>query len=543
MACAASRRAAGVLSVPLLLLALAASAADAGSGQSLYRDGLRAAGEPLRATVQKGVALSGADAACVKCHRRSGLGGSEGQNPIRPIAGRLLFAPSQGEPARRRGVAAGGTGVRPAYTAASLARALREGIDPAGRALDPLMPRYALDDGEIAQLQTYLEGLSAAPGPGVGADEIHFATIIAPDVAPERRKAMLDVMQGFVRDKNAGTRLEARRRAVGTEPMYRAFRTWVLHVWELAGAPHTWGDQLAARYREQPVFAVIGGLGGGSWQAVHAFCETFEVPCVFPDVDYPDVAGKGHYALYFSRALTLEAEVLGRHLQERAPSDAAPVIVQVYRDDAAGRVPAEALRRMLAGRWRVVDCPLPADGRLPDDCLPAGAGRALPDAVVLWLDHQALAALGALPAGAPGALYASSSLLAMHRPKLPDAWLARLRMVHPFDLPPARERRMARLQAWLRARGIPEGDQRTQANAFFAATIAGDALSHVGETFSRDYFIERIEQMTQASLSPSIYPHLSLGPGQRFASKGAYVVEFPAEADGAPVAVSGWLIP
>jgi hypothetical protein len=58
------------------------------AGQPIYRDGLLASGEPVRATVQKGVVLSGAEAACVNCHRRSGLGGSEGQNPIRPIAGR-----------------------------------------------------------------------------------------------------------------------------------------------------------------------------------------------------------------------------------------------------------------------------------------------------------------------------------------------------------------------------------------------------------------------------------------------------------------------
>jgi hypothetical protein len=101
---------------------------------------------------------------------------------------------------------------------------------------------------------------------------------------------------------------------------------------------------------------------------------------------------------------------------------------------------------------------------------------------------------------------------------------------------------MTRLNAWLRARDIPIGDERTQANAFFAATITGDAVSHLRENFSRDYFIERIENMTQSSLAPSIYPHLSLGPGQRFASKGGYVVRFPAGAGGAPVAVSDWLI-
>jgi len=151
------RRVLAGLSLLLSQGGLAAEPADSRVGQSIYRDGLRASGEPVRATVQKNVALNGADSACVKCHRRSGLGGSEGQNPIRPIAGRLLFYQEKPERAGRWAIPAGSAAVRPPYSRANLARALREGIDPSGRSLDALMPRYDLSDGEIAQLQAYLE--------------------------------------------------------------------------------------------------------------------------------------------------------------------------------------------------------------------------------------------------------------------------------------------------------------------------------------------------------------------------------------------------
>jgi len=543
-----------ILTMGLLLLAPEVSAvtpvldapSDMRLGQSIYRDGLRASGEPLRATVQKGVVLTGADAACVKCHRRSGLGGSEGQNPIRPIAGRLLFKSSRTGYVQRRPMATGAVEVRPAYTRASLGRALREGVDPTGRTLDALMPRYVLDDAEIDQLYAYLEGLSAAAAPGVTEREIHFSTIITPDVSSDRRRAMLDVMQGFFRDKNGGTRKETRRREVSNEEMYRAFRTWVLHVWELKGEPETWGRQLETLYRQQPVFAVIGGLGGGSWQPVHAFCEAFEVPCVFPDVDYPDVAGTGYYPLYFSRGVTLEAEVLARHRSESGQSTKSRKIVQVYRDHPLGLSISRAFRDALRGRSgeQVIDYALPAAGRLPADFLTRLQRTERPSTLVLWLDSRDLKALDFAEAPPDGleAVYVSASLSAMHSPGLPENWLSKLMMVYPFDLPATRARRMTRLNAWLRARNIPIGDERTQANAFFAATITGDAVSHLRENFSRDYFIERIENMTQSSLSPSIYPHLSLGPGQRFASKGGYVVRFPAGAGGAPVAVSDWLI-
>jgi mono/diheme cytochrome c family protein len=530
----------------------AANPADVGSlpGQRIYRDGILPSGAPLRATVQQGVVLSGADAACVKCHRRSGLGGSEGRNNIRPIAGRLLFSqPELARPVATGGGAGARVAGRPAYTEATLTRALREGFDPAGHALDPLMPRYTLSDAEVAQLRTYLGALSSEPAPGVSDTAIHFATIIAPGVGPEKPQAMLDVLRAFVGDKNGGTRKETRRREVGREQMYRAYRTWVLHSWELTGPPETWREQLAAYYRRQPVFAVIGGIGGGSWQPVHAFCEAFELPCVFPDVDYPDVTGTGYYPLYFSRGITLEAEVLAKHLLETGQPGKPGTVVQVYRDNALGRLPAQVLREVLQRKGKdgisIIDYPLADASRMPVEFLAKLSGNERPNVLVVWLDTADLKALefaGAPPAGLEE-IYVSASLSAMRRPDLPEHWLSKLRMVYPFDLPTSRAQRLARMKVWLRARNIPLADERTQANAFFAATVTGDAVSYLGENFSRDYFIERIEQMTQTSLSPSIYPHLSLGPGQRFASKGGYVVGFSPGEGGVPVAIGEWLIP
>lgn len=534
---------------------LASSAAKAENlpGQRIYRDGVLPSGELLRATVQQGVPLSGADAACARCHRRSGLGSSEGRNNIRPVAGRLLFPTSRAEQlaspsAKGRSVSAGvRVAARPVYTEASLAQALREGIDPAGHRLDPLMPRYTLSDTAAEQLHAYLAVLSAEPAPGVSDTEIHFATIIAPGVSPEKTRAMLGVLRAFVSDKNAGTRKEARRRDEGREQMDRAYRTWVLHSWELSGPPESWRDQLAAYYRQQPVFAVIGGIGSSSWEPVHAFCEAFEVPCVFPDVDYPVVTEAAYYPLYFSRGVTLEAEVLVKHLIETGATSKIGTIVQVYRNTSLGRLPAHVLREALRGgdQRTVIDYPLADAGRLPEEFFTKLLGRQSPIILVIWLDAtdvQSLGFAGAPPAGLQE-IYLSGSLSAMRRPDLPDHWLGKVHMVYPFDLPSSREQRLARMKVWLRARKIPLADERTQANAFFAVTVIGDAISHLGENFSRDYFIERIEQMTETSLSPSIYPHLSLGPGQRFASRGGYVVRFSPGAESPPLPVSNWLVP
>ena len=78
-----------------------------------------------------------------------------------------------------------------------------------------------------------------------------------------------------------------------------------MHVWELQGDSDTWGEQLATLYREQPVFAVLSGIGEGSWQPVHAFCESEHLPCLFPTTDLPVIAEKDFYPIYLSKGMTL----------------------------------------------------------------------------------------------------------------------------------------------------------------------------------------------------------------------------------------------
>jgi hypothetical protein len=529
--------------------AIVCSAAEdqAVMGQRMYRDGVLPSGSPLLGKLANGAMLQGPDAACVKCHRRSGLGGSEGRIAVRPISGRLLFeAPALPDTRHPTSPYATVVETRPPYTPATLARALREGVNSAGKSLDALMPRFALSDGEVAALTAYLKTLSATADPGVTATEIHFATIVTADAAPQKRTAMLDMMQAFFRDKNARTRQENRRRNLGSEQMYRNYRAWNLHVWTLAGPPESWRGQLEAYYRQQPVFAVIGGVGGGEWRPVHDFCEEQALPCVFPEVDFPVVSGAGHYSIYFSQGVMLEAEALARYLADQAPHQPAS-IVQVYRDDDLGRMPAQAMRRALQrhGIKGLVDRPV--SGSSP----PSGAfwARLLredhPDQLVIWLngeDSKELA--GNENSHEPLAgVYFSASLLAMETPPLPVSWLARTRLIYPFALPAGREKNLRQMRVWLGARKIPLVDERVQGDTYFTLTTVGDVVSHLLGIFSRDYFIEGIERMAEITSFFSVYPRLSLGPDQRFASKGSYVVGFAGDEARTLQPLSDWIIP
>jgi len=508
-------------------------------GKRIYREGVLPSGQLLTAAGQGGIALRGAQAACVSCHRRSGLGSSEGGKVVRPIAGAMLYR--QAEPPAARAPQRGLAGRVP-YTDEALVRAIREGVDSTGRALDPLMPRYPLDAEDARLLVGYLKSLSSDPSPGVTMDTIHFATVITPDAAPDKRKAMLDVLHAYFRDKNAGTRHEVRRSTHAPWDMareYQAYRKWALHVWELSGPADTWPRQLEAYYREQPVFAMLSGIGAGSWRPMHEFCERQELPCLFPNTDLPAISDTDFYSAYFSRGMTLEAQALAKHLEGEATGP----LVQVYREGEPGAVAAEALRQALPGRVhdRRMERREPATAAFWKDILQ----HTQPSALVLWLGDEDVRAFNAAAAELqlPRDVYLSSSLTAVTPSSLPPGLQAHLRYVRPFDLPQALDRRLARVRAWLRARNIAGGEEQIRTNTYFACTVAGEALMHLVDNFSRDYFMERIENMLENALAGTVYPRTSLGPGQRFASKGSYIVRYTGEPEPRLLPVGEWIVP
>lgn len=567
----------------LALAALAAPAAAAGAprdartrpdaellrlGERIYREGRLPTGERLEGTAQAGTRRVGADAACAGCHRRSGYGTSEGPIRIRPVTGPALFgwqevtppAPAVTPPgmapanpgvaaqaarlaARTARIAAQtGGSRRPPYDDASLARAIREGVDVTGRPLGPGMPRYVLRDDEMKALVAYLRTLSAEPAPGVTDEELHLATVIQPGVDPARRRAMLEVLQAYVEDKNGGSRSEVRRREAGTERMYRAYRRWVLHVWDLTGPSDGWGRQLQALHQRQPVFALIGGLGTTSWRPIHEFSERLGVPCLFPQVELPVTSDAGFYTVYLSRGISLEAEALARYLHDRGVRGP---VTQVYGRDETSAAAAAALRAALANEPGVQLTGHRLDGPPARAFWERLAGERARSTLVLWLPARELSEAGALvQAGSRvETVYLSATLLGGDPGGLAGDGDVRVRMVHPLDLPRPRAARILRVKRWLLEKGIALADEKVQLNAYFAVTVAADALAHMAELFSREYLVERVEHLVGNTVTPSLYPRVSLGPGQRFASKGSFIVGLRSRGGGELEPLSGWITP
>lgn len=511
-------------------------------GRRMYMEGVLPSGKSMTATVQGDIEVSGQQLVCGACHRRSGMGSSEGQDVVPMVIGDTLYNPLR-LPVSKPPLP---PELRPAYTDTTLKRAIRDGIGASGNALGPLMPRYSLTDEELDLLLGYLRTLSTEAAPGVTAEDIHFATIVADGVPAVTRKAHLDVMETFVEQKNAGTRNETSRSRNSPwhkDAFLKSYRKWVLHVWELKGPADTWPDQLAAYYRQQPVFAVMGGIVPGSWAPMHTFCESEKIPCLFPTTRLPVVNEQDFYSVYFSRGMTQEGEVIAQHLLDEQFENRP--VVQVIRDgDAAGMAAAEALRQRLEGQqMQVTDVTLPvagADTAFWRNILEQGSDAVL----VLWLDESDLSGFWEqLDSHGPQRLYLSTSLYGKPA-NVPVAARQRVYFVHPHELPGKMRVLLARSTGWLRMKRIYSStEQAVQANAFFTLKIAGGALTQMRGYFSREYLLEQIEHMIDSAFYTSVYPRMSLAPGQRFAAKGGYIARLPEHGHGELEAVTDWLVP
>ena len=531
-----------VLALIIVLAGFAPAGATApGDAERIYRSGILPSGQPLRGVREGGVPIEGRAAACANCHRRSGIGVNEGRITIPPITGKYLLHPGERAIPEAAMQSAGASVVRhERYNDETLIRAIREGINVDGKPMSYLMPRFALSDADSAALVEYLKSLSSQPVAGVTEDDLHFATIVTPDADPAERSAMLEVLTHFFASKNHFERGHDPPLVSARRIHYRVVRRWQLHVWELSGAPESWEAQLKVHVAAEPVFAVISGLGGRDWAPVHRFCEHQSVPCLFPNVQLPVVAEADFYPLYFSRGVLLEADLIRAELRVSARAPGGRVL-QIYRRGDIGESAAQALRNQSgaqAAEW--IDRALPAGGAASDVRAALGSVRA-GDTVVLWLRPDDLRGLPVDPPKST-AVFASGLMAGLENAPLPSGWRSATRITYPIDLPTRRAVRLVQPLTWFRTQNIAVVAERIQVDTYVACQVLSEAVGHSFGDLVPDYLIEQIENMVSLKLFDGFYPRLGLAPGQRFASKGGYLVRLQAPGQGV-VADSDWRVP
>lgn len=529
--------------LPLVCVAAADTAAgqspQVAAGQRLYEEGLLTSGEPLVARLNVGVTLTGRDAACARCHRVSGSGGFEGGNLIPPITGPELFD----KRARRETIAGVSSGIeredfwfvtRPPYDRAALGKALRSGVAPGGHQLSDLMPRYNLSKRDLAALSRYLHQLSRHDSPGYDGQTMDFATVLTPEANPLDRQGLVETLQACFRERYPEDRKDGMR--------------WRLNVWQLEGEPASWDAQLAKFQASRPAFAVVSGVGGAEWEPVHRYCERTKLPCLFPSVDVPGAREPSRYSFYFSAGTLLEADVMINWLGKRRDAMKPGKVLQlVAGESVAGERGAAALARQ-AQALGIATQQLSYSAATAAGISAAIAGLGPEDALVLWLPRDDLNALSrsvTLPARTT--VIASGWLGDATHLDLSPEWHQRITLVYDLDPPARLEQRMNfNLRPWVSANGIAPAREMVLGNALTSCLLLAEGISAQKGALTRDKLIEQIENYPTAmgnAPAPQVFHEFSLGPGQRFSSKGAYIVRFKGDGGNHLEPVSDWITP
>ncbi len=164
--------------------------------------------------------------------------------------------------------------------------------------------------------------------------------------------------------------------------------------------------------------------------------------------------------------------------------------------------------------------------------------------MLVWLapeDFDQLDQLGK-EAPLPSRLIFSSTLLRQEFNEIPENLRVKSLVAYPYRLPEDMQPRMRFVTKWLQVRKVPTTNLSIQSNVYFLNWMMTGALRMMGNDFYRDYFFDIIDMMNDENYAIVNYPRLSFGAGQRYASKGCYLVEVGAGKQPELIQRSPWVI-
>jgi hypothetical protein len=98
-------------------------------------------------------------------------------------------------------------------------------------------------------------------------------------------------------------------------------------------------------------------------------------------------------------------------------------------------------------------------------------------------------------------------------------------LTYPYSLPQESRVFKVNIETALKRNKIPVANADITFKMYSLFSILSGPLSRMRAYVYRDYFIEMLEATSDISLTPVTYPRISFGTGQRYASKGCYIVQ------------------
>ncbi len=514
---------------PALAVTLLAAGAGSGraadltpeqaAGKVVFLDGVSPSGATFSVRIGRDpTPMPASVAACGTCHGPDGLGRPEGGVVPSEITWTALTRPHGHSHPNGRS--------HPPYDERSLARALREGVDPAGNPLDPVMPRFVVSDADVASLVAYLKVVDRDLDPGIAVTSLRIGVLL-PDRGPLAASAasMRKLLEARARGLDDGGGVNGRR----IELVFAGYD------------PTSGGASGAAErlVREDRVFALVSGLFPGDEAAVAAVAQAERLPVVGPFSPLGADADAGNpWMFLLVGGLGAQARVLVAHAVRDLAVEPARVVV-LHPDAAPAREAARQAAPPGAPAGGGEPRAMAWSGAAPDASLVRRLASSDVRAVVFLGGEEALAAFlrEADAARYVPFVLASGALAARAATRAPASFRDRLRLAYPVvpsDESPDAARALARLRAEAGATG---GSRAALASASVAFDVLLEGLRRTGRQLSRERLVASLEQLWEF---PTGLQHpVTFGPARRVGALGAHVVSVDLET-GAFSDEGGW---
>ncbi len=457
------------------------------AGKRLYREGVSSSDAQLQARVgASDITVPASVLPCASCHGNDGRGRAEGG--VRPPGldwQRLALGQGPREANGRR---------YPAYTDSSLARAIQQGIDPAGNRLDPAMPRFELTLADQRNLIAYLKRLAEERDPGVEEGVLRLGTLLpASGPLAEAGQVVRAVLEDGVGQLNQQGGIHGRRLE--------------LVVLDPGSDPVSAERALQQLLEQKRVFALIAPLAPMLDQRLTTLLAPQNVPMV------GSTPRSGGSAQIFDPLPGLPEQLLSLAGHARVALGLAPDELRVVYAGNEHAALAEQVRERLRQQGWAPPAIQAFDGQAVDGQGIVFLGRA-----------QAFAELAAAlqVAGREPYLFAASSQVAGAVARLPAQWSQRLFLAYPYVPEDWTEQGQATLAGLQQRQGLDPRQVSLQVNTLCALRLLSEALKQIGRDASREQLIAALEGLHD--VPTGLTPALGFGPGRRQGMAGAHVV-------------------
>lgn len=139
-------------------------------------------------------------------------------------------------------------------------------------------------------------------------------------------------------------------------------------------------------------------------------------------------------------------------------------------------------------------------------------------------------------------IIASSSLLGQRLYSLPEQERKYVYVTYPYTLPRDAQKYRASVDERMIKKGTSISRPDVQYKMYSLVSTLTGPLVMMRSYVYRDYFLELIEKTPDLTINPVIYPRISFGSGQRYVSKGCYIVQVSEGPNPDLLKKSDWVI-